>query len=184
MQRIEKEIVVPTLEGLKKRGREFKGILYPGIMVTKNGPKVLEFNARFGDPEVESYLRLLNSDLFNIFLACIDGTLDQLKIEWEQKFACCIILASGGYPGKYEKGKEISGLREAEQQEDVVIFHCGTKSENGKFYTNGGRILGVSAIGDDLDQTLQKAYEAVDKIYFAGMQYRKDIGKRAPFVIE
>lgn len=183
MDQIEKEIVIPTLNGLRKKRREFKGILYPGIMVTKSGPKVLEFNARFGDPEVESYMRLLKTDLFDIFMVCIDGNLDQVNIKWEEKFACCIILASEGYPGSYEKGKEISGITEAEQLPNIVVFHCGTKFENGKFYTNGGRVLAVSAVGNNLDEALEKAYRAVSKIHFEGMQFRKDIGKRKPFIV-
>ncbi|MBI3485678.1 phosphoribosylamine--glycine ligase [Candidatus Daviesbacteria bacterium] len=183
MDRIEKEIVIPTLAGLKKRGREFKGILYPGVMVTNKGPKVLEFNARFGDPEVESYLRLLKTDLFDIFMACIDGTLNELNIEWEKKFACCIVLASGGYPGSYEKGKEISGINEAEKIDEVVVFHAGTKAEKGKLLTNGGRVLGISATGNNLDQALEKVYQAIKKVNFEGMQYRLDIGKRKPFTV-
>ncbi len=202
MNNIKENIVKKALEGLKNKGIEFKGILYPGIMITKDGPKVIEFNARFGDPETESYMRLLKTDLFDIFMACINGTLDKLKIEWENKYSCTVILASGGYPGSYEKGREISGLdsggalasqndivsRHSEEQEDVeskdvVIFHCGTKFEDGKFYTNGGRVLAVSVVGDSLDQALEKAYDAIEKIHFEGMQFRKDIGKRKPFVV-
>lgn len=178
IKRIENEIIRPTLDGLKKRGRIYRGILYPGIMVTKSGPKVLEFNARFGDPETETYMRLLKTDLFDIFNACVDGKLKDVKIEWEDKFACTIVLASKGYPGDYQKGFEIKGIYDAEKQEDIVVFHAGTKIENGKLVTNGGRVLGVSSVGNSLEETLEKAYKAIEEIKFEGMQYRKDIGKR------
>lgn len=173
-----KQIVEPTIRGLRKRGRDFKGILYPGVMVTKNGPKVLEFNARFGDPEVESYMRLLKTDLFEIFNACIDGTLNDLKVEWDKKFACAIVLASRGYPGSYKKGFEITGIKEAEKDEDVMVFQVGTKWEKDKLLTDGGRVLEVSSVGNTLDSALDKAYKAIDKIHFEGMQFRKDIGRR------
>lgn len=174
---IEDTIVRPTLEGLKKDGHPFTGLLFPGIMMTPNGPKVLEFNARFGDPEVESLMRLLKTDLVEIAEACIDKKLGKLKIEWESGSACTIILASGGYPGAYEKGKEITGIAEAEKIPNVLVFHCGTVEQNGKLVTNGGRVLAVTARGETLKQALDTAYQAVSKIHFDGMQYRKDIGK-------
>ena len=188
MTRIEKEIVAPTISGMTKEGRSFAGILYPGIMLTSEGPKVFEFNARFGDPEAESYMRLLETDILDIFDACIDGTVKNLQINWSQKSACTIMLASGGYPGSYEKGKEIylpsstvgrSSPPNLGGEEGVVLFHAGTKMENGRLVTNGGRVLGVSAVGENLEQVLATAYDAVSKIKFEGMQYRKDIGKKA-----
>ncbi len=180
MAQIEKEIVGPALTAMQKEGRPFVGILYPGIMLTQEGPKVFEFNARFGDPETQSYMRLLDTDILDIFDASIDGKIDKLEIKWkEDTFACNIALASGGYPGNYEKGKEIFGIKEAEMQSDIVVFHAGTKIENNKLVTNGGRVLGISATGSTLEEALAKAYKAIEKITFEGMQYRKDIGKSA-----
>ena len=205
MERIEKEIVAPALEGMAKEGRPFVGILYPGIMLTSEGPKVFEFNARFGDPEAQTYMRLLDMDILDIFDASIDSKLSSLDIKWKKNiYACNVAVASGGYPGSYEKGKEIWGIPPLLMEEgvgggdskenhlvlkdtppskggeeDIVIFHAGTKVENGKLITNGGRVLGVSAIGKDLEEALQKSYNAIGKISFKGMQYRKDIGKSA-----
>jgi len=180
MKRIEKEIVKPTIESMAKEGRPFIGILYPGIMLTKDGPKVFEFNARFGDPETQTYMRLLETDLLDIIDASLDGKMADLKIKWKiDTYACNIALASGGYPGSYEKGKEVSGIIEASMQPDVVVFHAGTKIEKGQLVTNGGRVLGVSATGSSMKEALEKAYKAIEKIKFEGMQYRKDIGKSA-----
>jgi phosphoribosylamine--glycine ligase len=173
---IEQKIVAPLLQGLKNAGRGFKGILFPGIMLTKDGPKVLEFNARFGDPETQSYMRLLKTDLLDILMACADGNLKNTKIEWEESLsACCVILASAGYPGAYKKGIPISGIKEAENIEDVVVFHAGTKILGNKIIINGGRVLGVSATGFSLERARRKAYKAVDIIDFGGKQFRKDI---------
>ncbi|OGI85777.1 phosphoribosylamine--glycine ligase [Candidatus Nomurabacteria bacterium RIFCSPLOWO2_01_FULL_39_17] len=179
IKKIEKEIIAPTIQDMAKEGRPFVGCLYPGIMLTIEGSKVFEFNSRFGDPETQTYMRLLETDILDMFDACIDGTLDKIKIEWKNLSACTIVLASEGYPGNYEKGKVISGIEDAEKNTDVVIFHAGTKTENGKLITNGGRVLGVSAIGKNLEEALATAYNAVSKIKFDGMQYRKDIGKKA-----
>ncbi len=179
IKRIEKEIVKPTIEGMAAEGRPFVGILYPGIMLTKEGPKVFEFNARFGDPETQTYMRLLETDILDIVNASIDGKISELEIKWKQNtYACNIALASGGYPGKYEKGNPIL-IEEGGGGGDVVIFHAGTKIENNKLVTNGGRVLGVSAIGTTLQEALKKAYKAIETISFKGMQYRKDIGKKA-----
>ncbi len=190
IKEVEEKIIKPTLKGLKKKGTEFKGILYPGIMVTKDGPKVLEFNARFGDPETETYMRLLDSDLFEIFNSCIDGNLKDLEIKWRKDFACTIVLVSKGYPQSSEKGIEITGIEEAEKDSEIIVFHSGTIKEDisevssyfhlrgGKLLTNGGRVLGVSSIGKTLEEALEKAHKAIEKIKFKGMQYRKDIGKR------
>ncbi len=176
LKEIEQKIVAPLLGGLKKVGREFNGILFPGIMLTKDGPKVLEFNARFGDPETQSYMRLLKTDLVDILLACAAGKLKDLKIEWEENLSvCCVILASAGYPGTYKKGIPISGIKEAESMEGVVIFHAGTKILDSNIVTNGGRVLGVSARDETLEGARQKAYDAVERINFEGKQFRKDI---------
>lgn len=179
MARIEKEIIEPAILGMKKEGRPFVGCLYPGIMLTREGPKVFEFNARLGDPEAETYMRLLETDFLDIVDASIDGKLDELEIKWNDMSACNIALASPGYPGDYEKGKEISGIDEAEMQSDIIVFHAGTKNQENKLVTNGGRVLGVSSVGNTLEEALQKAYKAIEKISFEGMQYRKDIGKKA-----
>jgi len=179
MDRIEKEIVAPTLNAMRDEGAPFVGVLYPGLMLTKDGPKILEYNARFGDPETQTYMRLLETDLLDIVDACIDGKLNEIEIKWKNMSACNIVLASGGYPEKYEKGKIISGINEAEMQPDIVVFHAGTKMENNKLVTNGGRVLGVSATAETLAEALQKAYKAIEKVSFEGMYYRKDIGKNA-----
>jgi phosphoribosylamine--glycine ligase len=177
--RIEKEIIAPTINGMREEGRPFVGCLYPGIMITKSGPEVFEFNARLGDPETQTYMRLLDSDFLDIVDACIDGTLDSLKIKWKNMCACNIVLASAGYPGAYKKGKEITGIDGAEMNKDVVVFQAGTKVENNNLVTSGGRVLGVSAVAKSLEEALDTAYNAVKKINFDGMQYRKDIGRKA-----
>ena len=176
---IEKKIIAPTIKGMREEGRPFIGILYPGVMITKEGPKVFEFNARFGDPETQAYMRLLETDLLDIFDASIDGKIFDLKIIWKNDtYACNIALASGGYPGNYEKGKVISGIKEAETQSDITVFHAGTLVARQDLTTNGGRVLGVSATGNTLEEALKKAYKAVEKISFEGMHYRRDIGKK------
>ena len=179
MERIEKEIVAPALKGMSDDGTPFEGILYPSLMLTADGPKIIEFNARFGDPECQVYMRLLDSDLLEIINACVDKKLEKVEIEWKNVFACNIALASGGYPGNYEKGRLISGIDKAGLEQEIVVFHAGTTIKDGKTVTNGGRVLGVSATGNTLEKTLGKAYKAIEKISFEGMQYRKDIGKKA-----
>lgn len=176
INKVKNTVVLPILKELKKRGIMYKGILYPGIMVTKNGPKVLEFNARFGDPETQSYMRLLKTDLFDIFNACIDGTLSEMNIAWENNTACCIVLASKGYPQSSQKGIPITGLKKID--DNSVVFHAATKKQNNELVTNGGRVLGVTATGKTLKEALKKAYTAVNKINFDGVQFRKDIGFR------
>lgn len=174
---IENTIVKPTIEAMQKEGTPFVGLLYPGLILTKDGPKILEYNARFGDPETQTYMRLLDTDILDIFDACIDGKLNEIEIKWKNLFACTIVLASGGYPGNYEKGKIISGIP---LKNDIIVFHAGTKfDEKGNLVTNGGRVLGVSAVGNSLAEALKSAYEAVSKISFEGMQYRRDIGQSA-----
>ncbi len=177
MKEIEEKVVKPTLNALKKRRAPFKGVLFPGIMLTSTGPKVIEFNARFGDPETQSYIRILETDLISILVACINGTLREQEVKWSKKSACCVVAASPGYPGKYEKGKIIKGL-DTIQSEDVIVFHAGTTSEKNKIITNGGRVLGVTATSNTLKESLSKAYEALSSISFEGMQYRKDIGAK------
>ncbi|MFA6394115.1 MAG: phosphoribosylamine--glycine ligase [Patescibacteria group bacterium] len=179
MDIIELKVVKPVLEGLKNEGTPFVGLIYPGIMQTKDGPKVIEYNCRFGDPETQSYIRLLKTDLYDILDASVDGKLDEVEIEWYPGFACCVALASGGYPGPYEKGKEITGIEEAEKQDDIIVFHAGTKLDNGKILTAGGRVLGVTATADTLRGALDKAYAAIKLINFPGMHYRTDIGQQS-----
>ncbi|MFA6554548.1 MAG: phosphoribosylamine--glycine ligase [Candidatus Paceibacterota bacterium] len=176
MKEIEDMVVIPTIKALERRGKPFKGILFPGIMITKSGPKVIEFNARFGDPETQSYMRILETDLIDIILACIHGNIKDQNIKWSPKSACCVVCASGGYPNKYENGKIISGL---DLNEDAFVFHAGTKSDGKNIVTNGGRVLGVTAVGNNLKESLGKAYKAIKLISFEGMQYRKDIGLKS-----
>ncbi len=179
LREIEERVVTPTISAMADMGCPFVGVLYPGLILTEDGPKILEYNARFGDPEAQTYMRLLDTDILDIIDACIDGILDKVEMKWKNLSVCTVVLTSGGYPGNYEKGKIISGIDEAEMQPDVVVFHAGTKTENNKLVTNGGRVLGVSAIGNTLEEALEKAYKAIEKISFEGMQYRKDIGKKA-----
>jgi phosphoribosylamine--glycine ligase len=179
MATIETQIIAPTLEAMNKASAPFEGVLYPGLMLTPSGPKILEYNARFGDPETQIYMRLLETDLLDIVDACIDKKLHEINIAWKNLAACNIVLASGGYPGSYEKGKIISGITEAQALPDIVVFHAGTARTGDMLVTNGGRVLGVSATGATLQEALDKAYEAVSKISFEGMQYRKDIGRKA-----
>ncbi len=170
-------IFVPTIEAMSKEGRPFKGCLYFGLMITPNGPKVIEYNARFGDPEAQVVLPRLKSDLVDICEAIIDEKLADVDVEWYDGATACVVMASGGYPVAYKKGIEIFGLDENGGVDGAVVYHAGTKLENGKFLTNGGRVLGVTAIADTLDEALKKSYDAVSKITFDGAHYRTDIGK-------
>jgi phosphoribosylamine--glycine ligase len=179
MQTIQTKIVEPALHGLQQNGEPFAGCLYPGIMVTHDGPKVLEYNARFGDPETQVYMLLLEADLYEVLLACATGQLDPGKVSWKPGFAACVVLASGGYPANYQKDLPITGLDEAAAMEGVIVFHAGTTKDVRGYKTAGGRVLNVTAIGDTLDQALERAYAAVKKIDFEGMQYRTDIGRRS-----
>ncbi len=175
---VQERVIKPILEGMRKEGHPFKGVLYAGLMVTDEGVKVLEFNVRFGDPEAQAILRRLDSDLFEVCMSVSEGKLvDELK--WNPETSICVVLASKGYPGKYEKGKVITGIEEAEKIPTVVVFHAGTKIENGKLVTNGGRVLNVTALGKDIFEARERVYRAVEKIYFEGMHYRKDIGLKA-----
>lgn len=182
MREIEKNIVASTLSGMQNDGAIYEGILYPGLMLTDHGhtPKILEYNARFGDPEAQVYVRLLENDILDVIDASIDGKLNEIEVKWQKTFACNIVLCSEGYPGSYEKGKIITGIKDAEKNGNVVVFHAGTKrNEKGELVTNGGRVLGVSATGLTLQKALHTAYEAISKIHFEGLYFRKDIGGKA-----
>ena len=170
-------IFKPTIEAMNKEGRPFKGCLYFGLMITPNGPKVIEYNARFGDPEAQVVLPRLKTDLVDICEAVIDGTLSDLEIEWYDGAAACVVMASGGYPVSYKKGIEMFGMDDNGQVDGAVVYHASTKYENGKFFTNGGRVLGVTATADTLNEALEKSYAAVKKISFEGAHYRTDIGR-------
>lgn len=176
---IDREILVPMVHGMKTEGAPYSGLLYAGVMVTPGGPKVLEFNARFGDPEAQPLLVRLKSDLVEALEATIDNRLDRVTLEWDPRPAVCVVMASGGYPDAYEKGKEITGLEKADAMEGVVVFHAGTREEDGKIYTEGGRVLGVTAIGRDITEARDRAYEAVRAIHFQRAHWRTDIGAKA-----
>ena len=178
LQDIEQRIVEPTLEALRNRGASFSGVLFPGLKMAPEGPMVLEYNARFGDPECQVYMRLLKTDILDILEACVDGNLSNQSIEWSSGFAANVVLASGGYPDVYKKGFPITGIDEAEKIPDVVVFHSGTTFDDA-LKTSGGRVLGVSAVGVSLKEALDRAYEAADKIQFEGKYYRRDIGAKA-----
>ncbi len=179
MDKITREILVPVVDGLNRNGTPYKGVLYAGLMITGGGPRVLEFNVRFGDPETQPILMRLKSDLLEVCLAVCEGRLDEVTLEWDQRPAVCVVMASGGYPGDYEKGRIITGLKEAEQLQDVVVFHAGTKKQNGDVVTDGGRVLGVTALGDGIRQAKVRAYQAIDRIQFEGAYWRRDIADKA-----
>ena len=169
-------IFLPTVAALKQEGRPFQGVLYFGLMLTPDGPRVVEYNARFGDPETQAVLSLLDSDLMDVFLACVEGTLDRVDLRWKEGAACCLVLASGGYPVSYQSGFPISGLEEAGQT--AVVFHAGTRlGEDGAVLTAGGRVLGVTSLGRDLDTAIANAYAAAKPISFQDMHFRTDIGQ-------
>ena len=176
-KRTEKEILIPTLNAMNSEGFTFKGVLYVGLMLTKDGPKVVEYNARFGDPETQVVLPLLESDLFAIMRAVREGRLAETDIRWKKESAACIVLASGGYPGKYESGKLISGLEDAETA-GATVYHAGTKKTDAGYVTAGGRVLGVTALGNTLADAVHSAYAAAEKIHFEGAHMRRDIGSR------
>lgn len=174
-------IFLPTIRAMAAEGCPFRGCLYFGLMLTRDGPKVIEYNCRFGDPETQVVLPLLETDLLDIMEACAEGRLAELDIRWSEKSACCVVLASGGYPKAYKKGFEISGLAENGQLADgeAEAFHAGTRREGGRYYTNGGRVLGVTATGMTLAEAVERAYAAADGIGFEGLHRRGDIGARA-----
>lgn len=170
------KIFKPTVAAMAKEGRPFVGVLYFGLMLTKDGMKVIEYNARFGDPETQVILPRLKSDLLEIMEACVDTTLDKMDIQWYDNAAVCVVEASGGYPVKYDKGYEITGLDKVKDRDDIIVFHAGTAEKDGKFVTNGGRVLGITGIGKDIDEARTKAYEGVDLINFEKKHFRHDIG--------
>lgn len=179
MDEVEKKVIEPTIAGMKKEGSLFKGILYAGIMVTSSGPKVLEFNVRFGDPETQAILPRLKNDIVELMNASCEGQLNDMDLIWEKKSCVCVVMTSGGYPGTYETGKEITGLEECEKEKDCVVFHAGTKKENEKIVTSGGRVLGVTSLGRDIESAITSAYNMVDKIHFDRCFFRRDIGAKA-----
>lgn len=178
-RRVYDEVLCPTLRALSDEGIEYRGVLYAGLMITEDGANVLEFNVRFGDPETQVILPRMENDLVEVMLKCVDGTLDGATLDWADDACVTVVMASGGYPGKYRKGVPISGVNEAESAGRVVVFHAGTASREGEVVTNGGRVLGVTALGQDIRAAINEAYAAISKIHFDDMQYRTDIGKKA-----
>jgi phosphoribosylamine--glycine ligase len=179
MDWITREILVPVVDAMNRNGTPYKGVLYAGLMITTGGPRVLEFNVRFGDPETQPILMRLKSDLLEVCLAVCDGKLDEVTLKWDPRPAVCVVMASGGYPGDYKKGKKITGLEDAQKLSDVVVFHAGTAIGNGDIVTNGGRVLGVTALGDQIEDAKTRAYQAVEKIRFEGAYWRRDIADKA-----
>lgn len=178
LRQVEAEVLVPILDALRTEGITYKGVLYAGLMLTAAGPKVLEFNCRFGDPETQPLLMRLRSDLLEVCLAVVEERLEGVTLEWDPRPSVCVVMSAGGYPGAYESGKVISGLGEAAKLEDVVVFHAGTKQLGDKVVTAGGRVLGVTALGPTLDTAQHLAYEAASRIHFDAAYYRKDIGAK------
>jgi len=179
MTQIEEEILVPIVDALRSDGAPFRGVLYAGLMLTAGGPRVIEFNCRFGDPEAQAVLMRLTSDLAGALLAACENKLDDVVLEWDDRPAVCVVAVSQGYPGSYEKGRVISGLAEAASLEGVEVFHAGTTIRGDEVVTNGGRVLGVTALGRDIAGAQRRAYEAVDKIHFDGITFRRDIAAKA-----
>ncbi len=175
---IERQVLVPVVDALKRDNANFKGVLYAGLMLTPGGPKVLEFNTRFGDPEVQALMMRLKGDLVDIMIATAQGTLDKVSIDWDKRYCCCVVMASGGYPGPYEKGHLILGLDEVAKLPDIKVFHAGTKQSGKEILTNGGRVLNICAMGKTLAQAQEKANAACDMIQFKGAHFRRDIGYR------
>ena len=172
-----KYIYQATVDAMRSEGRDFKGVIFFGLMLTSEGPRVLEYNARFGDPETQVVLPRMKNDIVDVFEACIEGRLDKINLEFEDNAAVCVVLASDGYPVAYEKGKEIKGLENFEGKEDYFCFHAGSKIVDGKVVTNGGRVLGITALGSDLKEARKKAYEATEWVDFDNKYMRHDIGK-------
>jgi len=170
---------VPVLDGLRREGIDYRGVLYAGLMITPNGPKVLEFNCRFGDPECQPLMMRLKSDLVEAMLAVHDRKLDEIELKWDPRPAICVVAASGGYPGSFKSGMPISGIEKADAMADVKVFQAGTALKDGKVVSSGGRVLGVTAIGKTLADAQKRAYQAMSQIHFEGMHFRKDIGMQA-----
>ena len=179
LKKVRDKIMLPIIRAMQQEERVYKGILYAGLMLTKSGPQILEFNARFGDPETQPLLVRMESDIIPIFEACIDGTLDQCELEWKKESSVCVVMAAEGYPGSYKKGQPILGLENVNALPGIVVFHAGTKEKNGEVLTHGGRVLGVTAIGADTPKAITRVYEAVNEIQWQGVQFRKDIGSKA-----
>ncbi|HLA49584.1 MAG TPA: phosphoribosylglycinamide synthetase C domain-containing protein, partial [Thermodesulfovibrionia bacterium] len=176
---IMKNIIKPVIKGLIKERINYRGIIYAGLMICDGKPYVLEFNCRFGDPEAQPVLMRLDSDLFDALKAASEGKLKDIKLSWKNDASVCVVLTSKGYPGSYEKGKVIKGLDSLKNRDDLMVFHAGTSVDDKKFVTSGGRVLGVTALGKDIRSAKENAYQAVKKIHFDGMHYRKDIGDKA-----
>lgn len=176
---IEEKVIRPVLDTMRKEGHPYRGILYAGLMITKDGPKVLEFNCRFGDPECQPIMMRLKSDIVPLLMACAKYGLYDDPIEWDERAAACVVMASGGYPGAYEKGRIISGLESAATMQDVMVFHAGTSFKGHDVVNSGGRVLGVTALGGSVQAAVESAYQAVEKINWEGAVYRRDIGRRA-----
>jgi phosphoribosylamine--glycine ligase len=180
MTKIESDVLVPVVHAMKRARRPFKGVLYAGLMLTSAGPKVLEFNVRFGDPECQPLLMRLKTDIVDIIEATIDGRLSELEpLEWDDRPSICVVMASEGYPGEYEKGREISGLDAADALDDVKVFHAGTRLEDGRVLSDGGRVLGVTALGNTISGAKLQAYKGVKEIRWRGAWCRKDISDKA-----
>ena len=178
-EEILKTIIEPAIRGMREEGRPYRGVLYAGLMITEDGPKVLEFNARFGDPEAQPLMVRLKSDVVELMLASIEGRLHTVEPEWDERCALCVVMASGGYPDSYQKGFPIEGLEEADALEDVFVFHSGTAIKDGRCVTAGGRVLSVTALGTTIEDAKQRCYRAVELIRWEGVHYRKDIGDKA-----
>ncbi len=179
LMKIVSQIIDPTLRGMKKEGNPFKGVLYVGLMLTASGPLALEYNVRFGDPEAQVLLPRMKNDLAEVMLAACEGRLREIQLEWDERSCICVVMSSGGYPGKYEVGKEITGLDKIKENVDTIIFHAGTKKEQEKFLTHGGRVLGVTSLGRGIEKTLEKVYKSVEKIKFDKCFFRRDIAAKA-----
>jgi phosphoribosylamine--glycine ligase len=179
LRTIERTVLVPVVDGLIREGIEYKGVLYAGLMLTAHGPKVLEFNCRFGDPETQPLMMRLKSDLLEVMLAVAQGRLDQVELEWDPRPAVCVVAASKGYPGSYPKDVAITGIEKADRLPDVKVFHAGTKLLDGRLVTDGGRVLGVTALGRTIAEAQKRAYAAMELIHFDGMHYRRDIAQQA-----
>ena len=179
LRQVERDVLVPMVDGLVRDGIDYRGVLYAGLMLTHQGPKVLEFNCRFGDPEAQPLLQRLKTDLLDVMLAVVDGKLDQVTLEWDPRPAVCVVATSRGYPGKYKTGVPISGIEQADALPDVKVFHGGTRLDGDQLVTDGGRVLSVTALGDTVADAQRKAYAAMDLIHFDGMHYRRDIAHQA-----
>jgi phosphoribosylamine--glycine ligase len=178
-EKVMEEVMRRTVDGMAAEGRPYRGVLYAGLMIEGGEIKTLEFNARFGDPECQPLLMRMKSDIVPVLLATAEGDISSITLEWHDKAAVCVVMAARGYPGDYPKGDEITGLDRAAQLEDLFVFHAGTAGKNGKFVTNGGRVLGVTALGDTVKEAIQRAYSGVAAITWPGVHYRTDIGKKA-----